>query len=128
MSSADIARKMRRNLQAGVSMAFPNLARERINVLHCADDPERLCVNKPIEKLPALDRAIFIQDHQTHMLDVVIERVTERDHLNQRREKHEEKSHRIAPDDNEFLKQDGTEAAERSALHEISCSRFAMRS
>ena len=131
MAGAQIAREMRRNLQSHISAPFPNLARHLIDVLDFADDPERLGVNEAIEKLPALDGAIFVQDRHRHVLDVVIERVTERDHLDERRKKHEEKRHRIAQDGDEFLEQDRVETAEGGVFHACTsffCSRFAVRS
>ena len=45
-------------------------------------------------------------------LHVVVERVAERDHLDERRKEHEEERHRIAQDGDEFLEEDGVEAAE----------------
>ena len=67
--------------------------------------------------MAALDGAVFIENHHRHVLDVIIERITKRDHLDQRREEHEEQGHRIAPDDDEFLEEDGAEATER-AFHD----------
>src|SRR4029434_8292843 len=52
-----------------------------------------------------------------HVFHVVVEGVAERDHLDQGREKHEEKRHRIAPDDDEFLEENCAESAKRFAFH-----------
>ena len=70
-----------------------------VDVPHFPDDAKRLGVDEAIEELAALDGAIFVQDDHRHVLDVVIERVAERDHLDERREEHEEERHRIAQDD-----------------------------
>jgi hypothetical protein len=43
--------------------------------------------------------------------NVVIERITEGNHFNERREEHEKECHRIAPDHDELFEQDGTETA-----------------
>ena len=51
------------------------------------------------------------------MFHVVIERVAERDHLDQRREKEEKESQRIAPDDNELLEEYCAEAAKQFVFH-----------
>lgn len=68
--------------------------------------------------MPALDRAIFIEDDQAHVFDVVIERVTECDHLDQRRKEHEKKRERIAQDGDEFLEENCAEPAKRATFHE----------
>ncbi len=107
---------MRRNLQADIGVAFADFARELFDILDVADDAECLGVDEAIDELPALDRAVFVQDDHGHVFDVVIERVAERDHLDQRREEHEEKRERIAQDADEFLEENGAEAAE-GALH-----------
>src|SRR5438874_7237942 len=52
------------------------------------------------------------------MLHIGVERVTERDHLDKRREKHEEERHRITPDDDEFFKENCAEAAKRFVFHD----------
>jgi hypothetical protein len=119
MSGAQIAREMRRDLEADISAALANLARELLDVLHFADDPKRLRVNEAIDKLPALDGAILIQDHRGHVFHVVVERVTKRDHFDQWREEHEKERQRIPDDRDEFLEQDGAKASEGCALHEI---------
>src|SRR6267143_4031692 len=97
-------------------MTLPDLARHFLRTLNLANHPKRLGIDEAIDELPTLHRAIPIQDHPSHMLDVVIERVAERDHFDQRRKKHEEKRHWIAPDSNKFLKQDGAETTERLRL------------
>ena len=51
------------------------------------------------------------------MLDVVVERVTERDHFDERREEHEEERHRIAPNADELFEQDRAQAAEGTMFH-----------
>ena len=119
LSGAEVAGEMRRNLQPDISAAFPNLAREFLNVLDFTDNPKRLRINQAIDELPALDRAILIQDRHRHVSHIVVERVTERDHLDERRKEHEEERHRIPHHGDEFLEQNGAEAAEGCALHGI---------
>ena len=116
---AQVAGEVRRNLQSHISAAFANLARELLDVLHFADNPKRFRIDEAIEKLPALDRAILIQDRHRHVPHIVVERVTERDHLDERRKEHEEKRHRIPQDRDELLEENGAEAAEGCALHRI---------
>ena len=103
--------ELRRNLQPGVGVSFADLARDRLDALHFANDAERLRVNEAIDELTALDRAILVKDDERHVFHVGVERVTKRDHFHQRREKHEEQRHRVAPDDDEFLEQDSAETA-----------------
>src|SRR5213075_2580625 len=117
MAGPKITRKMRRDLHADGSTALPNLARHLVGVLNFTDDAKRFRVYEAIEELPALDGAILVQDHHRHVLHVIIERITERDHLDERRKKHEEQRHRIAQDRDEFLEQDRVQSAERRALH-----------
>ena len=121
VAGAHVLRELRRNLQPGVSAAFANCARHRIDALDFADHAKGLSVDEAIDKLATFRRAILIEDDQRHMLHVGIESVAERDHLHQRREKHEEQRHRIAPDDDEFLEQNCAESAERFAFHTV-CS------
>ena len=114
--------KCRRNLQSDIGVAAANFARQFVDALHFADDAKCFRVHEAVDELPAFDGAIFVQDHHRHVFHVVIERVTERDHFDERRKKHEEQRHRIAPDDDEFLEQDGAEAAERDVFHSSRCS------
>jgi hypothetical protein len=80
--------------------------------VHFARHAEGLRIDELIDKPPALDGPIFVEHHGGHVLHVVVERVTEGDHLDERREQHEEQRHRIAQHDNELLVENGTEAAE----------------
>src|SRR5206468_5861467 len=52
-----------------------------------------------------------------HVFHVVIERVTKRDHLDQRRKKEKKERQRIAPDDDKFFEQDRAKSAERFVFH-----------
>src|SRR5438270_9533782 len=119
MAGPKIAREMRRDLHADRGAAFADFASHFFDVLDLADDSKRLGIHETVEEPPALDGAIFVQDRHRHVFHVVIERVTERDHLDERREEHEEKRHRVPQDGDEFLEQDRIEAAERSAFHRI---------
>ncbi len=74
--------------------------------LHFAHYAKSLCVHEAIDQEPALNAAIFVQDKHSHVFDVVIQRVTERDHLDQWRKEKKEKRQRITRDDDEFLEQD----------------------
>ena len=114
ISGADIAGEMRRDLQANIGVALADLARQRLDVLHFPDNAKCFGVDEAIEELTALDGAVFIQDDHGHVSHVVIERVAEGDHLDERREEHEEEGHRIPQDADEFLEEDGVEAAERA--------------
>src|SRR6266478_761702 len=51
------------------------------------------------------------------MLHVGVERVAECDHLDQGRKKHEEKRHRVAPDHDEFFKENCAKSAKKFVLH-----------
>src|ERR1041385_5167574 len=98
MASPDVLSEFGRNLQTGVSAAFTNFTRHSIDALHLPNHTKGLRVDKTVDELPALHRAVFVENNQRHVFHVRVERVTERDHLYQWREKHEEQSHRIAPD------------------------------
>src|SRR4051812_17670242 len=117
MTVAQIAREMGRDLHPDRGAAFPDFAGHFLDVPDFADDAECLRVDEAIEELTALDGAILIQDRERHMLNVVIERVTERDHFDERREEHEEQRHRVAKDRDEFLEQDRVQAAKRRVFH-----------
>jgi len=80
-------------------------------------DPKRLRVHETIDQLTALDGAIFVQDDRRHVFHVIVEGIAERDHLDQGWKKHEEKRHRIAPDDDEFLEENCAKSAKRLAFH-----------
>jgi len=95
--------------------------------LRFADYAEALRVNEAIDQQAALDRAIFVENKHRHVLYVVVERVAERDHFNQRREKEEKESQRIAPDDDELLKENRAEPAKKFVLHVLYKERRAPR-
>jgi len=82
-----------------------------------ADYTEALCVNELVDQKPALDRAIFVENKHRHVLYVVIESITERHHLDQRREKEEKESQRIAPDNDELLEQNCAKPSKRFVFH-----------
>src|SRR5262249_22806734 len=92
---------------------------------HFADNAKALCVNEAVDQLTALDRTIFVENKHRHVLHVVIERIAERNHLDQRREKKEEQRQRIAPDDDELLKQNCGKAAKRRVFHGCAALRHA---
>src|SRR5438309_9202534 len=117
MSGPQIARELRRNHDTDIRVAFADPARDFIRTGRLPDNAKRFRVHKTIDELPALDRAIFIVNDRRHVLHVGVERVAERDHFHERREKHEEQRHRIARDADELLEQDGRETAERVKLH-----------
>src|SRR6202011_45334 len=117
ITGADVLGKLRWNLQTRVGATSANLARHLLDALHFADDAKCLRVHEPIDELPALDRAIFIENDERHVLHVGVERVAKCDHLHQRREKHEKQRHRITPNDDEFLEQNCSESTEGFALH-----------
>jgi hypothetical protein len=104
-------------LQAHVGTALAHFAFHLFQALHLSHHTKRLGVDETIDQLAALDGAIFVQDDRRHVFDVVVEGVAKRDHLDQRRKKHEEKRHRIAPDDDEFLEKNCAESAKRFAFH-----------
>src|ERR1700731_3403542 len=117
MTGANVLSKLWRNLQSSVGAAFSNLARHLLDALHFANYAKCFRVHKPVDELAAFNRAIFIKNDQRHVLHVGVERVTERDHFHEWREKHEEQRHRIAPDDDEFLEQNCAKPAERFSFH-----------
>src|SRR3954470_9222013 len=117
MTGSHFLGKLRRDLQAGVSATSPNLARHLLDALYFADDAESFGVDEAIDQLATFHRSIFVQDDHRHMFHVRIEGVSEGDHLHERREEHEEQSHGIAPDDDEFLEENGTESAKWSTFH-----------
>src|SRR3954470_1125188 len=106
MPPPDIPGEMRWNLHADRGAALPDLARHFFDIPDFAYDSERFRVDETIEEPTALDRAILVQDRHWHVLDVVIEGVAERDHLDEGWKEHEEQGHRIAQDGDEFLEQD----------------------
>src|SRR6202043_642463 len=117
ITGANVLSELRRNLQAGVSATSADLARHLFNTLHFADDAKCFRVHKPVNELPAFDGAILIKNHQRHVLHVGVERVAERNHLHQWRKKHEEQRHRIAPNNDEFLKQNCAKSAKKFVFH-----------
>src|SRR6266571_7091218 len=124
MARTQVADEVRRDLHADIGMAFADFARELLDVLHFADNAKCFGVNEAIEELPAFDGAIFVQDRHPHVFDVVVERVTERDHLDERRKKHEKKRHRIAQDDDEFLEEYCAETPKRFRFHQAASRWF----
>ena len=116
-SGAHIAREGGRDLNPDVGAALAHFAFHFFQALHLSHHAKRLRVHETIDQLTALDSAIFVQDDRRHVFHVVVESVAERDHLDQRRKKHEEKRHRIAPDHDEFLEENCAESAKRFALH-----------
>src|SRR5439155_11148158 len=112
-----VASKIGRDFQRSVCAALAHFAFKRIQALHFAYHTKRLRVHEPIDQLAALDGAIFVQNNQRHMFHVVIERIAERNHLDQWWEKKEEQRQRIARDDDEFLEQNCAESAEQLVFH-----------
>ena len=108
-------------------MAGADLTRQRRGAAHFPNDAKCFGVDEAVEQLPALHGAIFIEDDHRHVFDVVIERVAERDHLDERREKHEEERHRVAQDDDEFLEKNSAKAAEEDGARLSSRSGEARR-
>src|SRR5207245_6634250 len=93
------------------------VALELVEVLQCAEYAKALRVNEAVDQQPAFHRAIFIENKQRHVLHVVVERIAERDHLDQRREKEEKQSQRIAPDHDELLEQNCAKSSKRFVFH-----------
>src|SRR5439155_18560822 len=112
-----VASEVRRNIQRRISATFAHFALQLLQVLNLAHHAKGLRINEAIDQLAALNGAIFVQNKHRHVFYVVVQRVTERDHLDQRRKKHEEKRHRIAPNDDEFLKQNCAEPAKEFVFH-----------
>src|SRR5205807_1484657 len=119
MAGAHVAGEMRRNLETDISATSSDFARELFDALHFSDNPKGLGVDESIQELAALDCAIFIQDRHRHVLHIVVESVTERDHLDERGEDHKKERDRIAQNRDEFLEEDRAQAAERCAFHGI---------
>src|SRR6266567_8823068 len=71
---------------------------------------KRLRILKLINELPAFARAVLVEHERGDVFYVGIERVSERDHLHDGREQHEEQREWIAQDDQEFLIKNGGEA------------------
>src|SRR5207244_6933703 len=88
-----------------------------VQAVHLAYHAKGLRVHEAIDQQPALDAAIFIQNKHRHVFDVVIQRIAERDHLDQRRQEKEEESQRIARDDNEFFKDNCAKPAKKFVFH-----------
>ena len=82
-----------------------------------ADHAKALRVNEAIDQQAALNGAIFIEDKHRHMFHVIVERIAERHHLDQRREKEKEESQRITPDHDELLEQNGAKPSKRYVFH-----------
>src|ERR1700719_609981 len=121
MTGAKFARKIWWNVQCRIGPTPAHLAFQRVQILNLAHDAKCLSVHKPIDQLATFHRPVLVQNEQRHVFDVAIERVTEGDHLDQRRKEHEEQRHRVAPDDNKFLEQNCAEPAKRFVLHAAFC-------
>src|ERR1051326_6660056 len=78
--------------------------------------------------MPPLDGAILVENEHGHMFHVIIERVAERDHLDQRREKKEKKSQRIGPGHDEFLEKNCAKPAKQIVFHFVAPKKNAHRS
>src|SRR6266540_5415030 len=111
------ASKVRRDIERSIGAAFAHFALELLQTLHFTHYAKCLRVYETVDQLTALDGAIFVENDHCHVFDVVIERVAECNHLDQRREKEEKESQRIAPDDDELLKEDCAEAAKQFVFH-----------
>src|SRR5205085_1446604 len=127
MPGAQVAREMRRDLHSDRSASFSDLARHVFHVVNFADDAEGLGINETVEEPAALHGAIFVQNRHRHMFHVVVERITKRNHLNERREKHKEQRHWVAQNRDEFLEEDRVQAAEGDAFHGIAPTRASAR-
>src|SRR3954469_9234749 len=71
-----------------------------------------LRIFEPLDDRSAFLCAILIQDDERHVLHVIVKCVAERDHLDDRREEHEEQRERTAQNHDEFLVKDGGKSAE----------------
>ena len=107
----EVTSEGRRDVQRGVGAAFPHFALKLIQAVHLAHHTKRLRIHEAIDQQSALNAAIFIQNEHRHVFDVVIQRVTERHHLDQWRKEKEEERQRIARDDDEFFKENRAEPA-----------------
>ena len=65
-----------------------------------------------IDEAAAFDGAVLVEHDGGHVFHVVVERVAEGDHLDERREEHEEERERIAQHHDEFLVENGAVTAE----------------
>ena len=101
-------------MQADISFSLTNRRRHFIHTLHFADDAKGLRIDESIDELAAFHSAVLIQHDHRHVFHVVVERVAEGDHFDERREKHEKQSQRIAQHHEEFLVKNGVEAAKGS--------------
>src|SRR5438552_13157150 len=117
VAGQQFASKVRRDIERGIGAAFAHFALDLLQILHFTHYTKTLCVYETVDQLTALDGAIFVENEHCHVFDVVVERVAECNHLDQRREKKEKESQRIAPDDDELLKQNCAEAAKWFVLH-----------
>ena len=117
VTGSHVACERGRNFQSDVSAALAHFPFHRFLALHLPHYAKSFCVYEMIDQLAALDGAIFIQNNHGHMFHVIVEGVAEGNHFDQRGKKHEEKRHRIAPDDDEFLEENGSESAKRFAFH-----------
>src|SRR5439155_17649004 len=113
-----VAGKVRRDVQCGVGAAFPHFALQLIEALHFANYAKGLCVNEAIDQLTALNRPIFIQNKHCHVFDVVIQRIAECDHFDQRRKEKEEERQRIARDNDELFKENCAKPAKQFVFHD----------
>src|SRR2546429_7809000 len=117
MACQQFASKVRRDIERGIGAAFAHFALELLQILHFTHYTKTLRVYETVDQLTALDGAIFVENEHRHVFDVVIERVTECNHLDQRREKKKKERERIARGEGEFLVQDLAEGAEQFVFY-----------
>src|SRR5881397_2717834 len=135
VAGQQFASKVRRDIERGIGAAFAHFALELLQILHFTHYTKTLRVYETVDQLTALDGAIFVENEHRHVFHVVIERVAECNHLDQRREEKEKQCQRIAPDDDELLEEDCAEPAKKFVLHILYkerwspsvCDNFAVR-
>src|SRR2546427_677278 len=81
--------------------------------LRMANDAKGLRVDKFIDQAAAFHGAVFIENDCGHVLHIIVEGISESDHFDERREKHEKQRHRVTQHDDEFLIKNGGITAER---------------
>lgn len=111
-SRMQITREVRRNLHADIRFAFAHQLHHFAQALSVMHDAKRLRVFKTVDQLPRLDGFTLVENNRRHVLDVIIQRVAERDHFDEQREKHEENRDRIAQHHDELLVKNGGESSE----------------
>src|SRR5262249_46577047 len=117
MACHQFAGKVRRDIERSVRAALAHLALQLLQSLHFADYAKTLGIYETIDQLATLRRSVFVQNKHRHVFDVVVERVAERNHFDQRREKEKKQRQRVAPDDDELLEQDCAESAKQLVFH-----------